>query len=315
MTSGTKLVAIVGPTAVGKTEFAIQLAEQFGGEIIGADSRQIYRLLDIGTAKPTATERARVPHHLIDIVQPDETLTLGQYKALANDVIADIWARGKLPLLVGGTGLYLKTVLEGWTIPEVAPNLALRERLMAEAETSGIEALHLKLAMVDPEAAGKVDPRNVRRVVRYLEVYYESGGPISTKQRKEPPPYDILKIGLTRPRPQLYRRIDERVDAMVAEGLVDEVRRILDAGFDPQLPALSGFGYRQVIQHLRGECSLAEAIEETKKLTRRFVHRQYAWFPLNDPSTLWLEAGANALERAAEGIRILQAEPKARFNA
>lgn len=314
MTSRAKLVAIVGPTAVGKTEFAVQLAEQFGGEIIGADSRQIYRLLDIGTAKPTAAERARVPHHLIDVVQPDETLTLGQYKALATGAIADIWERGKLPLLVGGTGLYLKTVLEGWTIPEVAPNLALRERLMAEAESGGIEALHRKLAEVDPEAAGKVDSRNVRRVVRYLEVYYTSGGPISAKQRKVPPPYDILKIGLTRSRPQLYRRIDVRVDAMFADGLVAEVQRILDAGFDPELPALSGFGYRQVIQYLRGECSLAEAVEETKKLTRRFVHRQYAWFPLNDPSILWLEAGPNALERAADSIRSFQAEPQVTFS-
>src|SRR5262249_10448627 len=143
-----------------------------------------YRLLDIGTAKPTPAERARVPHHLIDIVQPDETLTLGQYRTLAGDAIADIWARGQLPLLVGGTGLYLKTVLEGWTIREVAPDMALRERLLDEAESSGSETLHRKLAALDPVAAGKVDPRNVRRVVRYLEVYYESGGPISAQQRK-----------------------------------------------------------------------------------------------------------------------------------
>ena len=297
-----RLLAIVGPTAAGKTALAIRLAERFGGEIVGADSRQIYRGMDIGSAKPSLAERSRAPHHLIDIVAPDEALTLGQYKELATASIQAIAARGKLPLLVGGSGLYLKTVLEGWTIPEVAPDYTLRERLLAEANAHGSQALYAQLQAVDPVAAGKVDPRNVRRVVRYLEVYHVSGQPISSRQNKLPPPYQILQIGVTMPRAQLYERIDARVDAMMADGFLDEVRRLAAMGYDPDLPALSGFGYRQLIQHLNGALSLADAVAETKKETRRFVRRQYAWFPLADPNILWLEAGEGAYRAAEKAV-------------
>ena len=297
-----RLIAVVGPTAVGKTEFAIRLAEQFNGEIIGADSRQIYRMMDIGTAKPNSQQWARVRHHLIDVVSPDETLTLGQYKALATGAIREIASRGKLPFIVGGSGLYLKTVLEGWTIPEVAPDAELRERLQAEAQTYGNEHLYRRLQAVDPVAASKVDQRNVRRIIRYLEVYYATGDPISARQHKFPPPYQILQIGLTLPRSQLYRRIEARVDEMIAQGLVEEVRHLLALGYSADLPALSGFGYRQIIRHLRGQCSLAEAVEDTKKESRRFVHRQYAWFPLDDPNILWLEAGEAAFGGARHAL-------------
>ena len=297
-----RLIAIVGPTAVGKTALAIQLAERFGGEIIGADSRQIYRFMDIGSAKPGVAERLRVPHHLIDIVRPDESLTLGKYKELATACIQDIASRGKVPLIVGGTGLYLKTIIEGWTIPEVAPDYSLREKLLAQAQEHGNTALYKQLQAVDPAAAGKVDPRNVRRVVRYLEVYHTTGQPISSRQHKVAPPYRLLQIGLTMPRARLYDRIDARVDAMMSQGLLEEVRRLVDLGYEPDLPALSGFGYRQLIRHLRGSLSLDDAVAETKTETRRFVRRQYAWFPLGDPSILWLEAGDQALSEAGKAV-------------
>src|SRR5512143_2634252 len=226
-----RLVAIVGPTAVGKTALSLRLAEHFGGEIIGADSRQFYRGMDIGTAKPTVEERARVPHHLIDLVAPNEVLTLGQYRTLAYRCIDEIAGRGRLPIIVGGTGLYLKTVVEGWTIPEVEPNQLLRAQLEQEVREHGPHALHERLQAVDPAGAAKVDPRNVRRVVRYREVAASEGGPISARQGKSPPPYDILQIGLTLPRETLYRRIDERVDAMLAAGLLTEVQALVAAGY------------------------------------------------------------------------------------
>ena len=297
-----RLIAIVGPTAVGKTALAIQLAERFGGEIIGADSRQVYRFMDIGSAKPTVPERLRVTHHLIDIVTPDESLTLGKYKALATASIHAIASRGKVPLIVGGTGLYLRTIIEGWTIPEVAPDYALRERLLAQAQAHGNAVLYEQLQAVDPAAAGKVDPRNVRRVVRYLEVYHATGQPISSRQHKIAPPYQLLQIGLTMPRLQLYDRIDTRVDVMMSQGLLEEVRRLVDMGYDGDLPALSGFGYRQLIQYLHGSMLLDEAVAEIKKETRRFVRRQYAWFPLDDPNIRWLDAGDQALFNAEKAV-------------
>ena len=296
------LVAVIGPTAVGKTTLALTLAQRFGGEIVGADSRQIYRYMDVGTAKPTAGERARVPHHLIDIVDPDETLTLGQYQQLAIDAIADIAGRGRLPILVGGTGLYVKTVVEGWTIPRVPPDHALRGALAREAESYGPTRLHQQLQSVDPAAARKVDPRNVRRVIRYLEVYHATGEPISSRQSKEPPPYQTLQLGLTLRRERLYEHIDARVDAMLRDGLLDEVRGLLARGYAETLPALSGFGYRQLIAYLRGSLSFQQAVHETKKETRRFVRRQYAWFPLDDPNILWLDADEHAFEKAADAL-------------
>ncbi len=296
------LVAIVGPTAVGKTALSLRLAEQFGGEIIGADSRQVYRGMDIGTAKPTAAERARVPHHLIDLVAPDEVLTLGQYRALAYRFIEEIAGRGRLPIIVGGTGLYLKTVVEGWTIPEVEPDPHFRAELEQEAQVHGPAALHARLLAVDPAAAARVDPRNLRRVIRYLEVSASAGGPISARQGKSPPPYDILQIGLTLPREELYRRIDERVDAMLAAGLLDEVRALVAAGYTTALPSMSGFGYRQLAEYLAGRMTLAQAIADTKKETRRFVRRQYAWYRLDDPNILWLRADARAFDHARDAV-------------
>jgi tRNA dimethylallyltransferase len=275
------LVVIVGPTAVGKTRLALRLAQEFDGEIISADSRQVYRGMDIGTAKPTLEERARVPHHLIDVVAPDELFTLAQYQELAYDAIADV-ARGKFPFLVGGTGQYVRAVVEGWGIPRVPPNEELRAELYRQVEIEGEEALHARLREVDPVAAERIDPRNVRRVVRALEVYLKTGQPISELQRKKPPPYRILQLGLTMERQELYRRIDERVDRMIEKGLVEEVRGLVERGYGYDLPSMSGLGYQQIGMYLRGKVSLEEAVQLIKRHTRRFVRHQYNWFRLDD---------------------------------
>jgi tRNA dimethylallyltransferase len=285
------LVVIVGPTAAGKTTLSIELAEAMGGEIVSADSRQIYRGMDIGTAKVTAAERARVPHHLLDVVPPDQVLSLAEYQALAYAAIADIQARGRLPFLVGGTGQYIQAVVEGWSIPAVAPQPELRAELEAKASAEGAEALHGWLAALDPAAAARIDYRNVRRVIRALEVCLVTGQPITELQRKNPPPFDILRIGVTRPRPELYERIDARVDQMMAAGLLDEVRRLDVAGYAWELPAMTGLGYRQIGEYLRAEVSLDEAVARIKQGTRRFVQQQYNWFRLADPALRWVDPG------------------------
>ncbi len=283
------LIVIVGPTAVGKTRLSLRLAQDFDGEIISADSRQVYRGLDVGTAKPTLEERARVPHHLIDVVAPDEAFTLAQYQELAYDAIGDVLARGKLPFLVGGTGQYVRAVVEGWGIPRVSPNEELRAELYRRAEMEGEAALHACLREVDPAAAERIDRCNVRRVIRALEVYLDTGHPISELQRKKPPPYRILQIGLTMGRQELYRRIDERVDRMIEAGLVEEVRGLVERGYGYDLPSMSGLGYQQIGLYLRGQVSLEEAIQLIKRHTRRFVRHQYNWFRLNDENIHWFD--------------------------
>ncbi|MCD6520236.1 MAG: tRNA (adenosine(37)-N6)-dimethylallyltransferase MiaA [Anaerolineae bacterium] len=297
-----KVLVILGPTAVGKTALALQLGAHLAAEVVSADSRQIYRYMDIGTAKPTPEERARLRHHLIDIVDPDQTLTLAQYQELANQAIQDIWSRGKLPMLVGGTGLYIRALLEGWTIPHVPPDESLRAELEREAERFGPQHLHERLAQVDPLAAKRIDPRNVRRVIRALEVYYHTGKPISQLQKKAPPPYHVYKLGLTLPRPELYKRIDARVDRMIAEGLVEEVRELVARGYGYELPSMSGLGYKQIGQYLRGEVSLEEAIALIKRHTRRFVRQQYNWFRLSDRSIHWLDAAQLDVSALLEAV-------------
>lgn len=291
------LVVIVGPTAVGKTRLALRLAAELGAEIVSADSRQVYRGMDTGTDKPTAEERQRVPHHLVDIVNPDEEFTLARYQDMAYAAIDDVLARGRVPLLVGGTGLYIKAVVEGWSIPRVRPNEALRTELYREAEVKGGVALHARLRQVDPAAAEKIEPRNVRRVIRALEVYLETGRPISELQRRRPPPYRVLQIGLTMERAALYQRIDQRVDRMIETGLVEEVRGLVEQGYGYELPAMSGLGYRQVGSYLRGEISLEEAIRLIKRDTRRFVRQQYNWFRLDDEEIRWFQALDDPYER------------------
>lgn len=283
------LLVIVGPTAVGKTEAAIRLAEQIDGEIVSADSRQIYRFMDIGTAKPTPDQRVRIQHHLIDVVDPDEVLSLAQYQAAAYAAIDDILARGKQPLLVGGTGLYIKAVVEGLRIPAVPPDPALREELEARAAApGGKQALYAELKQIDPAAAQRIDPRNVRRTIRALEVCRLSGSRFSELGRAQPPPYRVIRFGLTLPRPELYARIDARIEAMIAAGLVDETRRLAER-YDRSLPSMSGLGYRQIGTHLNGECSLDEAVAAIQRDTRRFVRHQANWFRLTDRRIKWFD--------------------------
>ncbi len=297
------LVAIVGPTAVGKTAMALRLADDLPVEVVSADSRQVYRYMDIGTAKPTPEERQRVKHHLLDIVDPDEPFTLAQYQQLAYAAIDDVHRRGNVPVLVGGTGLYVKAVLEGLDIPHVEPDPELREQLYAEADAEGHNALHRRLSELDPAAAERIDPRNVRRVVRALEVFYRMGRPISALQSASPPPYRILRIGLAMPRHELYRRIDERLERMLAAGLVQEVRSLVEQGYDYELPAMSGLGYRQIGMYLRGELSLPEAVRLIKRQTRRFVRQQASWFRADDPEIVWCDASAPVFHAVVTCIR------------
>lgn len=297
------LIVIVGPTAVGKTALAIRLCQRYKGEIISADSRQIYRGMDIGTAKPTPVEQAAARHHLINIIEPDQTLGVAEYQSLAYATIEDVLHRGQLPFLVGGSGQYVHAVVKGWKVPRVPPDYTLRAELEAEARRIGAYALHAWLAALDPQAAARIDYRNVRRVIRALEVCLKTGKPISAQQRAQPPPYRILQIGLTMPREQLYMCVDVRIDRMMAEGLLDEVRRLVAQGYDPGLPAMSGLGYRQLGEYLAGHVSLEEAVRRIKKETRRFVRQQYNWFRLDDPAIQWIDVGSiDAFEATSQLI-------------
>ena len=286
------VLAIVGPTAIGKSGVALALAERLGGEIVAADSRQVYRYLDIGTAKPTAQERARVPHHLVDVAAPDEAFTLAHYRSLALAAIRDILQRGKTPILVGGSGLYVRAVVEGLAVPAVPPDADFRRALEARAAAEGPLVLHRELAAVDLDAAARIDPRNIRRVVRALEVWRSTGVSFSALQQQRQPPFPVIKVGLTADRDLLYRKIDGRIDWMVKAGLVEEVRGLVAGGYGWDLPALSGIGYRQIGEYLRGECDLEEAVQKAKYATHRFARQQYAWFRLADPDIRWFDVAA-----------------------
>ena len=283
------IAAIVGPTGIGKSRLAIHLARKFGGEIVGADSRQVYRHMDIGTAKPDPEERAHIRHHLIDIVDPNQDFSLAQYQALAFDAIREIHGRDKLPVLAGGSGLYVRAVLEGWQLPEAKPDSELRRCLEKKAADIGYQGLYEELTRVDPAAAQKIDPRNVRRVIRALEVHHQTDTAFSQLQGKKTLPYNALIIGLTTERKELYRRIDKRVDDMIKQGLVAEVEKLVNMGYDFSLPAMSSIGYKQIALFLRGESSLEDAVQQIKYETHRFVRHQYAWFRLNDAQIHWFD--------------------------
>jgi tRNA dimethylallyltransferase len=283
------LVALVGPTAVGKTKLSLELARATGAEIVSADSRLVYRGMDIGTAKPSVAERKGIQHHLIDISDPDRTITLAEYQQRAYAAIEGIVQRGNVPLLVGGSGQYVHAILEGWRIPRVEPDPALRAELERIARTCGPPALHSRLERLDPTAAERIDYRNVRRVVRALEVTLLTGQPISEIQGKSPPPYRILHIGVTLTRAALYARIDSRIDEMLDTGLVDEVRGLAAAGYHWRLPSMQGLGYRQIGLYLRGEVTLQESVKLIRRETRRFARQQGTWFRLDDPLIHWFD--------------------------
>ena len=289
-----RLVAIVGPTGVGKSKLALYLAQTFNGEIVSADSRQVYRHMDIGMAKPSPEELALVPYHLINIVNPEDDFSLAQYQELAYKVINDIQRRNKLALLVGGSGLYIWSVLEGWGIPQVPPDLEFRHSLEEKAARVGMDELYQELMEVDPVAAQKIDRRNVRRTIRALEVYRDAETPFSQLQHKNAPHFNTLIIGLTTNREELYRRIDLRVDEMIKQGLVDEVKKLVSMGYDFNLPAMSGIGYRQIGMFLRGELTLAASTQQIKFETHRFVRHQYNWFRLDDDRIKWFDISDKA---------------------
>ena len=286
------LIAIVGPTAVGKSGLAIELSRRFKGEIVNADSRQLYRGMDIGTAKPDKAARSHVPHHLMDVLEPDHSYSIALYQRQAYQAIDDILESGRLPFLVGGSGLYVKAVLEGLQVPAVPPDIAHRAELEAEAQHNGGQELYKRLALVDPLAAARIGPTNVRRVIRALEVHQTTGKRFSELGGKQRPAYDTLIIGLTCPRRELYRRIDLRVDDMMKKGLLDEVRLLTVHGYDKKLPAMSSLGYQQLVAYLEGACSLEEAVQQIKFATHRFARHQYAWFKPSDASIHWIDIAA-----------------------
>jgi len=300
------VIVIVGPTATGKTDLAITLAQQFGGEIISADSRQIYRYMDIGTAKPTAEQRAAAPHHLIDFVSPDVPYTVAQYQQDALAAIGAIHAAGRIPIITGGTGLYIRAVVDGLAIPAVTPQPALRhawEKLIAQ---QGATALHRQLQELDPTAAASIPATNTRRVIRALEVCIVTGRPFSAQRTATPPSFTPLLLGLIAERTELYQRADARVDQMLARGLVTEVRMLTERGYGWELPAMSGLGYRQIGAYLRGEMSLAAAIARLKYDTHHYIRRQIVWFR-PDPRIHWLDitapgSTAHALQLVAAHI-------------
>ena len=297
------LIVLLGPTAVGKTALSLRLCEQFSGEVIGADSRQIYRGMDIGTAKPTLAERQRVPHYLIDIRNPNETLTVAEYQQQAYQPIDAIHQRNHIPFLVGGTALYLRAVVQGLRIPAVPPDPLLRAELEAFLAQAGREALFQRLQTLDPATAAVIDAQNPRRILRALEIVIITGKSKIELEGAQPPPYRILKIGLDRSRTTLYQRIDQRIDQMIDEGLVAETQRLLALGYRPPLPAITSLGYREIIAYLQGEMTLATAIEKIKTETHRFVRHQYTSFRKMD-DIQWFDLDVDS-DRA---IRALIAE-------
>ncbi len=293
------VILIVGPTAVGKTELALRLAEKLTGEIVSVDSRLFYRGMDIGTAKPSQEEMARAPHHLINIVNPDETLSLAVFQQMARDAIAGIHECGKLPFLVGGTGQYVRAVTQGWSPPEVTPSQRMRDELGRMKEERGKEWLHEKLRMMDEKAAEKIDARNFRRTIRALEVILTTGRRFSEQRGSGDLPYQLITVGLTRPREELYQRVDERIEKMFADGLLDEVKGLLDKGYSPDLPSMSAIGYRECVGVIKGSMTLEQAKVEMRRATRIFVRRQGNWFKESDPGIKWFDpslADANKIE-------------------
>src|SRR5574341_2277906 len=291
------LILLVGPTAVGKTELSIQLAERLNGEIVSADSRLFYRGMDIGTAKPTPEEQARVPHHLIDIADPDEILSLAIFQQKAREAIRNIHTRNKIPFLVGGTGQYVRAVTEGWSPPEVEPNERLRIELGEMKEEKGVYWLYEKLKELDPLAAQKIDPRNYRRTIRALEVIMTTGKKFSEQRGQAESLYYLITIGLTRPRVELYERVDQRIDMMFANGFLDEVKSLLAKGFSPTLPTMSAIGYRECIRVIKGELNEEQAKAEIRRATRIFVRRQANWFKESDPNIKWFRVEKGVVEK------------------
>jgi tRNA dimethylallyltransferase len=297
------LVVIVGPTGVGKTELSIRLALRLNGEIISADSRLFYRGMDIGTAKPGLAERSLVPHHLIDVANPDQVWSLGRFQEAAKQAIHAAHSAGHLPLLVGGTGQYVRAIVEGWTPPQVTPHPGLRSALEHWAEEITPQGLHDRLCILDKTSADQIDARNLRRTVRALEVIFTTGRRFSELRSQRPAIYNTFTLGLGRTRFELYQRIDLRIQQMIDTGFENEVRSLLNQGYSPELPSFSAIGYHEMIEHLSGKLSLDEAIDLMKKRTRVFVRRQANWFKLDDPTIHWYDAAIDIEDQIVTDIQ------------
>lgn len=305
-----RVLVLVGPTAVGKTELSIRLAEKLDGEILSADSRLLYRGMDIGTAKPTKSEMARVPHHMIDLAEPDEIWSLATFQQKMLETIEDIQTRRKLPIVAGGTGQYIRSLMEGWIIPTVSPDPRLREVLESIGLEIGAAELHRRLSSIDPNATAKMDTNNLRRSIRALEVIFTTGELFSTQKDKQRPDLDFKLIGLNRPREELYARVDARIEAMFDQGFVQEVKTLIAKGYTQDLPTLSAIGYREVIQYLKGEIKLEESKVQMRKKTREFIRRQANWFKPNDPLIEWYQMTPDPLDKIMQSIFSWQAGPK-----
>lgn len=299
-----RVLVIVGPTAVGKTELSLRLAERIRGEIISMDSRLLYRGMDIGTAKPTNAEQSRVPHHMIDLTEPDDNWSLALYRKQALCEIDAVLARGNVPILVGGTGQYVRALMEGWVIPSQKPDEVLRSKLEEWGREIGALALHDRLAVLDADAAATIEPSNLRRTVRAMEVIFKTGRKFSSQRQKEAPDYEFVLIGLNRPRAELYQRVDERIETMFADGLVEEVQNLLAKGYSEANPPLSAIGYREVIDMIRGKITLEDAKALMRRKTREFIRRQANWFKSGDENIHWYEMQPDPLDQILKDLRV-----------
>lgn len=288
---------IVGPTAVGKSQLAVDLALSINGEVISADSRYLYRGMDIGTAKPTCVEMRGIRHHLIDVAEPDENWTLAEYLAQIEVKIQEVINRGKTPVIIGGTGQYFRAMVEGWSPPIIEPSKTYREVLQRWSEVIGFDELHKKLGILDPNAASLIDPKNGRRSIRALEVIFTTGKKFSELRMKTGPKYDFWVIGLHLERQELYKRIDERIEQMFSNGFVDEVKRLKESGYNDNLPSMSAIGYQEVFNFINGEASMDQVKNLMKQKTRNLVRRQSNWFKITDPLIHWYESQSAPLDK------------------
>lgn len=285
------LIIIAGPTAVGKSDLAVNFAKEFGGEVISADSMQVYRGLDIGSAKITPEEMQGVPHHLIDVLDPKEPFNVAVFQRLAKDALAEIYSRGRIPVICGGTGFYIQSVLYDIDFTENPADLSVRNALMKTAEEEGAEAIREKLLKIDPESAAGIDGNNVKRMIRAIEYYEMTGEKISVhnaRERAKESPYDSHFYVLTMDRERLYERIDARVDRMMEAGLLQETEKLKNCGCTREMTSMQGLGYKQLYRYLEGECSLPEAVESIKIETRHFAKRQLTWFR-REKAVRWID--------------------------
>ena len=296
------LIIITGPTAVGKTDLSLTLVQEFNGEIISSDSRLFYRGMDIGTAKPSLEERQLVKHHLIDIADINETLNLAVFQQEVYQIAEGLWAEDRVPFLVGGTGQFVRAIMEGWVIPPEKPNFDLRNTLEHWGNSIGAAALYDKLKIVDPDAAKNIEPGNLRRTVRALEVIISTGELFSTQRRRQLYGLQFKVVGLIRDRKELYQRIDDRIDKMLEKGFELEVRGILAKGYQPELPALSAIGYKEMIDFINGKISKDEVTLLMKRRTRQYVRRQANWFKQDDPRIRWFDVSKEIMPEVKEFI-------------